>query len=127
MLADGCLASRGRRGARAATAWALGDDGPLYCLARRGGVGAGAAGLDAFVACPAASSGEVATRLASTGERHPRPPLGPKASALQPLASCLTCGILLPADCAYWLCKPAFLVLLQSFRDSTCRILALRR
>ena len=25
-------------GARAAASWALGDDGPLYCLARRGGI-----------------------------------------------------------------------------------------
>ena len=38
MLAGVLLQQRGRRGARAAAAWALGDDGPLYCLARRGGV-----------------------------------------------------------------------------------------
>ena len=61
MLAGVCSTQRGRRGARAAAAWALGDDGPLYCLAGRGGVGEGAAGLDAFVACPAASSGTHAT------------------------------------------------------------------
>ena len=59
------LAGFGKRsaagGGRAAASWALGDDGPLYCLARRGGVGAGAASLDAFVACPAASSATHAT------------------------------------------------------------------
>ena len=38
MLAGVLLQQRGRRGARAAASWALGDDGPLYCLARRGGV-----------------------------------------------------------------------------------------
>ena len=37
MLAGVLLQQRGRRGARAAASWALGDDGPLYCLARRGG------------------------------------------------------------------------------------------
>ena len=70
MLAGVLLQQRGRRGARAAASWALGDDGPLYCLARRGGVGAGAAGLDAFVACPAASSGAHVAWQASAGERR---------------------------------------------------------
>ena len=70
------LAGFGKRsaagGGRAAASWALGDDGPLYCLARRGGVGAGAASLDAFVACPAASSGAHVAWQASAGERRRR-------------------------------------------------------
>lgn len=69
MLAGVLLQQRGRRGARAAASWALGDDGPLYCLARRGGVWRRRGWRDALVACPAASSGAHATRLASAGER----------------------------------------------------------
>ena len=57
MLAGVLLQQRGRRGARAAASWALGDDGPLYCLARRGGVWRRRGWRDALVACPAASSG----------------------------------------------------------------------
>ena len=85
MLAGVLLQQRGRRGARAAASWALGDDGPLYCLARRGGVGAGAAGLDAFVACPAASSG---THVAWHKRwRAQAPRLAVQASAFMPLAA----------------------------------------
>jgi hypothetical protein len=69
MLAGVLLQQRGRRGARAAASWALGDDGPLYCLARRGGVWRKRGGAETLVAWPAASSGAHATRLASAGER----------------------------------------------------------
>ena len=72
MLAGVLLQQRGRRGARAAAAWALGDDGPLYCLARRGGVWRKRGGAETLVAWPAASSGAHATRLASAGERMAR-------------------------------------------------------
>ena len=72
MLAGVRPAQRGRYLTRAAASWALGDDGPLYCLARRGGVWRKRGGPDAFVACPAASSGTLVAWQASAGERRRR-------------------------------------------------------
>ena len=69
MLAGVRPAQRGRYLTRAAASWALGDDGPLYCLARRGGVWRRRGWPDALVACPAASSGGPGKRWRATEPR----------------------------------------------------------